>query len=56
LSALAKKLAKVPQTLNIIICDYQMKNDEDNFLECNTEDEENSTNPGVSLIYHCKNN
>ena len=56
LSALAKKLANTPQTLNIIICDYLMKNHEENFLECNPEIEENLTNPGFSLIYHCRNN
>jgi hypothetical protein len=56
LSSLANKLANTPQTLNIIICDYLMKNNEENFLDCNSEVVKQPTNPGLSLIYHCRNN
>jgi hypothetical protein len=33
-----------------------MKNHEENFLECNPEEIEQPKNPGLSLIYHCRNN
>jgi hypothetical protein len=33
-----------------------MKNDEENFLECNPEFGQQPTNPGVSLIYNCRKN
>ena len=57
LTAVAKMLANTPQTLNVIICDCQMKmattyNPSDN----NVFSGQQPNNPGLSLIYNCRNN
>lgn len=56
LSSLANKLANIPQTLNVIICDYQMKNKITNFIECSSDPEKQCQNPGLSLIFHSRSN
>jgi hypothetical protein len=33
-----------------------MKNHEENFLECNSEEIKQPKNPELLLIYHCRNN
>ena len=55
LSVLANKLANTPQTLNIIICDYQMKNSTPSSMDCNPYLGQQPKNPGLSLIYHSRN-
>ncbi len=57
MTKLAKMLANTPQTINVIICDYQMKisttyipSDKNVFYG------QQVNNPGLSLIYNCRNN
>lgn len=57
LTTLAKMLANTPQTLNVIICDYQMKiSTTYNPSDKNVFSGQQPNNPGLSLIYNCRNN